>query len=543
MQWFQNLSFKWKISLPLLLVSLISITSSILGISLSRHIASDIDKVGNVFLRQIDLFLQADRDLYQALIAEKELVYVNSSSSDARESYRDNADQVATRMSKALSLGEMGNLSSLESEFKKLYGLWDTASRSVIAAVDDGDISLAVRLSQNTSKEAFDRLRSFIDVVQENQIKASETYTAKALAVNDKSRLQLLLFLTLGLIIVFLMMFFVPPLMINPLLLIRRNVEDIASGNGDLTARIHLNSRDELGDLADKFNVFLDKMHFMVSNTKDCAVRVSHSSSDLSSISNNNRHSLELQRQSLDMVVSAVNEMSTAIVEVAGNTTRTADQAKSAQDLSGKGLNTVTKAVAQIQHVSDQVNGVSTLITEVERQVSSVTSVLDVIRSIAEQTNLLALNAAIEAARAGEQGRGFAVVADEVRTLASRTQDSTADIQDMLEKLQTGVQGAVAAMKSSADSVVQSVDTANEAGDALNEINEAVASITDMTVQVATAIEEQSVVIEDINKNLVQISDQSMTTSESANRTDKAGKDLDAASHDLMSNVGNFKLN
>ena len=543
MQWFQDLSFKWKISLPLLLVSLISISSSILGISLSRHIAGDIDKVGNVFLRQIDLFLQADRDLYQALIAEKELVYINSSSRDARESYRDNADQVATRMSKALSLGEMDNLRSLESEFKKLYELWDEASRSVISAVDDGDMSLAIRLHQNTSKEAFDQLRSFIDVVQENQIKASEVYTAQALAVNDKSRFQLLLFLTLGLIIVFLMIFLIPPLITTPLLLIRRNVEDIASGNGDLTARIHLNSRDELGDLADKFNLFLDKMHFMVSNTKDCAVRVSHSSSDLSSISNNNRHSLELQRQSLDMVVSAVNEMSTAIVEVAGNTSRTADQAKSAQELSGKGLNTVTKTVAQIQHVSDQVNGVSTLITEVERQVSSVTSVLDVIRSIAEQTNLLALNAAIEAARAGEQGRGFAVVADEVRTLASRTQDSTADIQDMLEKLQTGVQSAVAAMKSSADSVVQSVDTANEAGDALNEINEAVASITDMTVQVATAIEEQSVVIEDINKNLVQISDESITTSESANKTEKAGKDLDSASHDLMSNVGNFKLN
>lgn len=541
MQWFHDLSFRWKVSLPLALISIIFIGSSILGIRVSTRIADNADKVGNVFLRQIDLLLQADRDLYQALVAEQTLVYIDSSNAELHGIHRENAEQVITRIKQALALGEIDDLSAFEDKFQKLYKSWLDASNRVITAVERGDISQAEKLSKNEAKESFDDLRNMIDIIQEKQITASETYTVKAIELSRDVNRQLLMSLIIGLIVVFLMMLIVPKL-ITPLLYIRQSVEGIASGNGDLTSRISLHSRDELGDLADKFNQFLDKMHYMVSNIKDCSLRVSHCSSDLSRVSSNNRHALELQSQALDMVVSAVHEMSTAIGEVARNTSRTADQAMNAQDLSMKGLNTVTKTVQQIQHVSDQVSGVSVLITEVEQQVANVTSVLDVIRGIAEQTNLLALNAAIEAARAGEQGRGFAVVADEVRTLASRTQDSTTDIQVMLEKLQSGVRGAVAAMKSSAESAIHSVDTANEAGQALNEINEAVATITDMTVQVAAAIEEQSVVIEDINKNLVQISDQAITTSESANKTDQAGKELDSASHDLMSNIGNFRL-
>lgn len=539
---FHNLSFKWKISIPLLLIILIFIISSTMGITFSRQIADDADKVGNVFLQQIVLLLEADRDLHQALIAERSLVHEEGASADQRQAYEENSAQFKERVDSAFALGELDNLDSHRSEYTALYNRWSEVSGRVITMVGNGQVEQAVRLSQTDSNQAFDELRNLIDIIQGEQITQSDFYTAQAMSRSNDAVVRLVMATIVGMIISVLMVVLVPPLITKPLLIIRKNVEGIASGNGDLTARIAVSSKDEVGDLGEKFNLFLDKLHTMVSQIKNCALQVSDSSTGLAEISSINRNALNTQNQALDTVVSAVHEMSKAIGEVAHNTTLTAEKAQNAQVLSSNGLNTVNKAVTQIQEVSAQVEGVSELVAGVEAQVINVTSVLDVIKGIAEQTNLLALNAAIEAARAGEQGRGFAVVADEVRTLANRTQESTTDIQVMLEKLQSGVSNTVVAMRTSAGAALDSVNTANEGGKALSEINDSVVSIADMTVHVAAAVEEQSVVIEEINQNLASISEQSVTTSDSATKTDQSSQDLGVASRELMDNVGNFKL-
>lgn len=542
MQLFHNLSFKWKISIPLLLVVLIFIISSTMGITSSRQIADDADKVGNLFLQQIVLLLEADRDLHQALIAERALVYEEGGSTAQFQAYQENSEQFQDRVSQAFALGELDNLTAHQQSYSTLFDRWSEVSSRVISLVNSGQMDQATRLSQADSRAAFDELRNLIDVIQGEQIAKSDFYTAQAMNRSDNALVRLLAALVVGLVISVLMVLFVPPLITRPLLLIRQNVEGIASGNGDLTARIAVSSQDEVGDLGMKFNLFIEKLHTMVSHIKNCALQVSDASTELGEISGLNRQALTTQNQALDTVVSAVHEMSKAISEVAHNTTLTADKAQGAQSLSSNGLDTVNLAVKQIQQVSIQVEGVSELIAEVESQVTNVTSVLDVIRGIAEQTNLLALNAAIEAARAGEQGRGFAVVADEVRTLANRTQESTTDIQAMLEKLQLGVSDTVTAMRSSANAALDSVNTANQGGQALSEINDSVVSIADMTVQVAAAVEEQSVVIEEINQNLASISEQSVTTSNSATKTEQSSQVLGSASQALMDNVGSFKL-
>lgn len=542
MQWYRNLRYFWKITLPLLLIGALFIVNAFLGINFSRTIAGDAQKIGGVFLDQVNLLLQADRDLYQTLIAERALVYIVPTNPAYFAEHKENLQQANERVKKALSLGDIDNADKVARQFDTLYEHWAAITKKVVAAQKAGDKALALRLSQNESEPAFEALHHEIDLLQEAQIQKSAQYTAAAHSRSDEASSILISMLIGGLLLCAAVIFFVPSTLTRQLQVIRQQVEKIASGQGDLTARVPVNSTDEVGQLASNFNEFLDQLHTMIRRIKQAAEQVAESSDQLKQVSTTNHRAMQSQNLALEMVVSSVHEMSCAIREVTQNTQETAQQAKISNDLSGTGLSTVNRTVTQIQHVAQLTNSVSTLISEVEDQAASATSVLVVIRSIAEQTNLLALNAAIEAARAGEQGRGFAVVADEVRTLASRTQDSTADIQKMLEQLQSGVQEAVAAMKNSADSANSTVETANDAGSALRNINDAIASITGMAVQIAATVEEQSTVIEDINRNLVEISNQSNTTSENVEKTDKTSQQLAAASQELLRNVANFKL-
>src|SRR5690606_9433428 len=247
------------------------------------------------------------------------------------------------------------------------------------------------------------------------------------------------LILVIGIIISASFVMLVPPLLVKPINAIRERLHDISEGNGDLTARIQLDQTDELGQLVQNFNRFMSKLQSLINQIQTTAVNVADDTGQMQDNARASKEAIDHQSDALTQVATAVTEMATAIQEVARNTTETADEAKKASHRSEDGQRIVHQTIAQIQQLSAKVQSAASVITHVEEEAGKVTSVIDVIRGIAEQTNLLALNAAIEAARAGEQGRGFAVVADEVRTLASRTQESTQDIQNMLQRLQQGV--------------------------------------------------------------------------------------------------------
>lgn len=319
-------------------------------------------------------------------------------------------------------------------------------------------------------------------------------------------------------------------------------MQGIAEGDGDLTQRLQVNGKDEVAELCHGFNLFAEKVHALVSDVADSTTYLSTAAGKMSAVTVELDSSIQQQRSEIDQVATAMNEMTATVQEVARSASEAAHSAATANEQSLDGQSVVEKNISAIQSLASEVENAAEVINTLESDSERIGSVLDVIRGIAEQTNLLALNAAIEAARAGEQGRGFAVVADEVRTLASRTQASTEEIQQMIESLQKGSRNAVAVMQQGREQAEVSVGHASQAGVSLNTITGAISSINDMNTQIASAAEEQSAVAEEINRNIVNINDMAGMISDGSQQTSEAGNELEVQASKLQAIVSRFRI-
>lgn len=273
-----------------------------------------------------------------------------------------------------------------------------------------------------------------------------------------------------------------------------RSLKNIASEDGDLTIRLSTNSSDEIGDLVHWFNSFIEKLQSVIKQIVDSVLPLAEQASSVNRLSTDIHEIMQRQIQNAQQSKMSVDEMSDSVASIAQNAAEAASAAKLADGEAQKGFTVVNSTVDSIQTLSESMQTAAAVVTQLQEDTNKVNVVLEVIRGIAEQTNLLALNAAIEAARAGEQGRGFAVVADEVRSLASRTQESTEEINAMLEQLQSAASAAVETMDASKSSVITTVDEANQAGSSLQKITETVNSINAMNEQIAVATEQQQTV-------------------------------------------------
>ncbi|MFT4796888.1 MAG: methyl-accepting chemotaxis protein [Candidatus Azotimanducaceae bacterium] len=329
---------------------------------------------------------------------------------------------------------------------------------------------------------------------------------------------------------------------VSPINQVVSALRDMAEGEGDLTRRLNVSTNDEIGQLVSWFNTFVEKIHDVVLQFRDTANDLSSSATELSSQSDNTSTSITGQQKELEQVERAMKEMSHTVQEVADSVASSANDAEQADKESKTGREIVGETMSAIEALASDIEAASQVITQLQQDSQSIGSVLDVIRGIADQTNLLALNAAIEAARAGEQGRGFAVVADEVRTLASRTQESTEEIHDMIERLQSGSREAVQVMDKGRAQAHASVETADKARSSLTAITSAVGTIKDVSKQIAQASGEQGSMTGDINGNIVNISTAVRKTSEGAKEMAKRAATLDQLSKDMLSLVGQFKL-
>ncbi|TPW15720.1 MAG: methyl-accepting chemotaxis sensory transducer, partial [Halothiobacillaceae bacterium] len=352
---------------------------------------------------------------------------------------------------------------------------------------------------------ATDALLTLLHEMEEVSNAKVESYNKEVIEIKQAAINAIAATLVVGAISVIMAYLLVMQSIVNPIGTMARQFLEFAQSDGRLNITLPEQGSDEISDIGRSFNLFIGKIKQTIVQVMSASTQLNAAVGQLMQTSSDTSHHLSQQRQETEQVATAMNEMVATVQDVARNVADAARSAEAADREATHGKQIVTASIKEINTLANEVQQAAEVMTRLEKDSQNIGGVLSVIKEIADQTNLLALNAAIEAARAGEQGRGFAVVADEVRTLASRTQQSTEEIQKMIESLQRGTQEATGVMERSQRRAQSSVEQANNAGAALESIATAVATITNMTVQIASAAEEQNAVAEEVNSNIVNI--------------------------------------
>jgi len=440
---------------------------------------------------------------------------------------------------KKLDTAVNADIQQLEELFETYYNAAEKLTRGMIEGSLPAD---QVKTVVDTMAKALKEFQSALDTFK---VTSYDRFTATLAEANDASETALVTGIIITIIVMFIVgsiAYFISNLISRNILNIIESLQDMVKGNGDLTKRLTTKSTDEIGVLVDSFNQFVEKLQHIIREVYGSTTQLAAAAEEMSAITEASTDNVRKQQRETEQVATAMNEMTATVVEVSKNAEQAADNTSEADTQAQEGRRIVNDTVESINSLANEVDSAANVIHELEQNSESIGSVLEVIRGIAEQTNLLALNAAIEAARAGEQGRGFAVVADEVRSLASRTQQSTQEIQSMIERLQTGAQKAVEVMNTSRTRAQSSVEKSGQAGDSLTVITQAMSNITAMNTQIAEASKQQSEVAEEINQNIVNISAIAEESASSTSELSQSNKALAELSSNLQDLVGQFKI-
>ncbi|MDN3517242.1 methyl-accepting chemotaxis protein [Aquisalimonas lutea] len=494
-----------------------------------------------------DVIGYADDTLQTLLnIQGAERGYMATGNDEFLQRYRSGREQIENQFQQLRE--EMSDLPRLNEQMDRLEGAYDTWMNDHIAPgvearanAEPGTAAfreLAVGMGEGREimQEMRAALGEFIDIERELLAERSAAVTR----LENQTRYMLLGGALAGILLSGGAGWFITTSVTRPL----QHAVGVANRirNGDLTVACESTARDETGQLLNAMHGMADRLRSMMQRINDAATRVASSAEEMSATAEQTRQGAEKQSDQTAQVATAMNQMTSTVQEVARNTQETSDAANEASTKADEAREVVAESSQAINQLSSEVRDAADIIRELEQQGENIGRILTVIRGIAEQTNLLALNAAIEAARAGEQGRGFAVVADEVRNLASNTQNSIGEIDGIIEKLQDGTQRAVQVMERGTESAETNVQESQRTVAALDSISEVVNRITDMAGQVASAVEEQSSTAEDINRNVTSINEVAAETSTAVNEATGASQELSRLASELQELVSEFRV-